>query len=126
MLVRNQSAQLDQFPAFVDSWLNIQSRQTRLNIHLVPNWLLCDVCRLNVDYIIKAEHLNEETSYLAAKFGLNLTGLEKKENVNVNGVTSEQITSKFMDRLSFAQKKAFYQIYEPDFKLFGYSFYPFC
>ena len=88
----------------------------------MPNWLLYDVCRLHVDYILKAENSFREKHFLSAKFGLNLTAIDARNNKNVHGVTSKEIAFKFMNTLNKTQKEAFYQLYKLDYELFGYSF----
>ncbi len=87
----------------------------------------CSLCILKYDYVIKFEDLIEESKTFLNVTGmassLPVTAFDRWLNPNRPGsMNSSAITAKYFDMLSDEEVKKVYNVYQDDFKLFGYDF----
>ena len=94
--------------------------------YLEPHWAqystLCHPCHIDYDYIVKFETMKKDAAYVLSKLGPHHKCLEDKypELFNYNQSTSS-VFDQYFSTLTAAQIERLKDIYNVDFKLFGYS-----
>ena len=111
--------------------------------HWRPQYLNCDYCGIQYDFIGRAETLTRDFQYIAKKknfstisskeqnFRVNPSGGTKskckkaKKDVNERKISTEEKTIKYFSTLNSTQLENLFKMFDADFELFGYSVYPF-
>lgn len=105
------------FSEFVDYLLRTPVDQ--YNDHWVPYWLHCHLCEIEYDVIGKMETINEDIDFITEKSGLAAL------NVTLpwanRRASKENLSLEYFKQLSQTQVEKLYQIYLPDFQMFGYE-----
>ncbi|XP_077866198.1 carbohydrate sulfotransferase 11-like [Saccoglossus kowalevskii] len=95
-----------------------------MNRHWIPQYLNCDVCSKKFDVIGKLETFTEDSIHILervhAKTNLNFTPTTSL-STNVQSSGDEYILEYFK-HLNSTLVKQLYELYEMDFKLFGYKY----
>ena len=119
------------------------------NEHWQPQYLHCDVCEINYDFIGHVETLEDDLKYIAHinNFSSSLKNDEHKLHLHPSGARmlvskksplivsqdTKLIDSKrkkenalrYFSMLNSSQLQGVYDMYKIDFKIFGYSEYPY-
>jgi len=95
----------------------------KFNDHWVPYWLHCHVCELEYDIIGKMETIGEDMEFIAEESGLAAANISLPW-ANKRG-SGHQISLDYFQGLSLTQVKRLYEIYKPDFEMFGYTAEPY-
>ena len=129
------------FPQFIDYILS--EITSPVAEHWRPQYLNCNYCEIDYDFIGRTEDLSRDLGYIATKknlstlkskqknFRLNHSGLaswtsnSSKKNVNERKLTTEEKTVEYFSTLNSSQLEQLYLMFETDFKMFGYSIYPY-
>lgn len=96
-----------------------------LDYHFQPVWSLCEPCEHAYNYVVKSETAERDESWLLKR--LNITDVKLgRQSVPpggslVNSNPSDKIKF-YMSQLSDKTRRKLYEIYENDFKVFGYAF----
>ena len=93
------------------------------NDHWVPYWLHCHVCQLEYDIVGKMETVEEDMKFIMDTTGLSATNLSLPW-ANRRG-SSNSVSLEYFEKLSQTQIDGLYNIYQPDFEMFGYSAKPY-
>ena len=105
------------FSEFVDYLLRTPVDQ--YNDHWVPYWLHCHLCEIEYDVIGKMETINEDIDFITEKSGLAAL------NVTLpwanRRASKENLSLEYFKQLTQSQVEKLYQIYLPDFQMFGYE-----
>ena len=123
---RLRTANLPTFWEFVQ-WI-LRKHKSHANEHWCPIIDYCSVCSMNYNYILKFEHYAEEN--LAFMQSVQLDQYLPEDNdfhkvVNGNHgqhKSSSEITKLYFEVLSNEEIMKLFEIYQNDFRLFGYSF----
>jgi len=98
---------------------------TSFNRHWKPNWVLCNPCLYNYNFILKMETFDRDSGSLLRKIGarevaeinhLNGSGKTKRKSVNFDGLL-KNVKPHILEKVL--------NIYYLDFVLFGYDINPF-
>ena len=109
------------FSQFVDYLLREEVRE--YNDHWVPYWLHCHVCEMEYDVIGKMDTLEEDMAFIAETSGLASTNISLPwANRRAQG---QQDSINYFRQLDLARTRRLYEIYRPDFEMFGYSVAPY-
>ena len=106
----------------------LRNHKSHANEHWCPMIDYCSVCSMNYNYILKFEHYAEEN--LEFMKSVNLDQYLPEQNnfhkiVNGNhqrGMSSTEITKLYFEVLSNDEIQKLFEIYQNDFRLFGYYF----
>ena len=106
----------------------LRNHKSHANEHWYPMSDYCSVCSMNYNYILKFEHYAEEN--LEFMKSINFDQYLPQENnfhrvVNGNhqqDMSSTEITKLYFEVLSNDEILKLFEIYQSDFRLFGYSF----
>lgn len=90
--------------------------------HWRPASLYCSLCSLSYNYILHFENIQQEEQLFAQQLGAEGTIRKRWENRNDEGLRKEEVVAKYFDLLDDDDIMALYNIYEDDFKMFGYQF----
>ena len=120
--------------------LNISAalrKQRRINNHWKPVFLNCAPCSEHYEIIVKLETFEKDVNYIRRRLGLDSMfnssssrkGHQSADRRLVDSVvgqqsadrTSEEMAVEVFRSLDRKLVERVYQIYEPDFLLFGYS-----
>ncbi|XP_064088285.1 carbohydrate sulfotransferase 11-like [Macrobrachium nipponense] len=90
-----------------------------INNHWRPQYSLCDACAVRYDYVVKQETFEEDLQYLVKKLEIAEVNADLKTNVSAKpkNATYEEY---FRDIPKDVLREIF-QLYEPDFRHFGYA-----
>lgn len=123
----NNNQRIPTFEEFCKYLISINP--TTMNEHWRPQFLDCSPCHHKFDLILKVEDIDKDKMQVFKLLELsNLTSTEYQEidnvwenwtNRNVNGGDFKE--SFYFSQLSDYLIRQLYELYEPDFKLFGYS-----
>ena len=129
------------FPQFIDYILS--DIASLVAEHWRPQYLNCNYCEIDYDFIGRTEDLSRDLGYIATKknlstlrskqknFRLNHSGAttltlsKSKNNVNERKLTTEEKTVEYFSTLNSSQLEKLYLMFETDFEMFGYSIYPY-
>lgn len=129
------------FPQFIDYILSDITSPTAE--HWRPQYLNCNYCEIDYDFIGRTENLSRDLGYIATRknlstlkskqknFRLNhsgaasLTSNSSKKNANERKLTTEEKTVEYFSTLNSSQLEKLYLMFETDFIMFGYSIYPY-
>jgi len=99
------------------------------NDHWKPNWHICNPCLYHYDYILKMETYDRDTRAVNKQLGLiaanytvghrNLNNSTEKMKIKSNN--KEEIRIKSIENLEVDVLSKLYEMYLPDFILFGYD-----
>ena len=103
------------FQEFVDYLIRTPIEE--YNDHWLPNWIHCQLCSQEYDLIGYMETLDEDVAYI---FDLSNIEMEFPWN-NHKQNESKIMTQKYFSLLTDEQKQKLYEIYLPDFLMFGYE-----
>lgn len=105
------------FSEFVDYLLSVHV--TQFNDHWVPYWLHCHVCEMEYDIIGKMETITEDMEFIAKESGLAAANISLPwANKKSSG---DNVSLDYFRKLSVKQVQGLYNIYKPDFEMFGYN-----
>jgi hypothetical protein len=90
----------------------------RINNHWKPVYLNCAPCTEPYEIIVKMESFHEDASYIYRRLGLNNLYQWRKQSADR---TSQAAVDKAFNSLDPKLVRQIYDIYEPDFLLFGYN-----
>ena len=129
------------FPQFID--YVITDITSPVAEHWRPQYLNCNYCEINYDFIGRTEDLSRDLGYIATKKNL-FTLKSKQKNFRLNysnaaslistkstkivkerQLTTEEKTVKYFSTLNSSQLENLYLMFETDFKMFGYYIYPY-
>lgn len=124
---RREIRQAPTFLEFCEYLLTVDPK--RMDEHWRPQYLDCSPCHHNFDLILKVEDIDRDKLQVFQLLGqANFTISENKELENTwNSWTNRTPTDLkrneyfYFSQLPLSLLKNLYEIYEPDFKLFGYS-----
>ena len=93
-----------------------------LNRHWAQYATLCHPCHIDYDYIVKFVIMREDAAYVLSKLGPHHKCLEEKypELFKKSEPSSSKVYKKSLAQLMRGQKEKLREIYNIDFKLFGY------
>ena len=118
----NRKPEMPIFWEFVQFLLK-NPKNRYLDPHWSPVYRLCSMCNIDMDFIIKVEHLNEEEIALEKYLGIeNLPQMSKFNDNSLNGMNSKEITKLYFESLSKEDVEGLYNLYKYDFVMFDYSF----
>ena len=121
-----RTANLPTFWEFIQWFL--RNHKSHANEHWCPMIDYCSVCSMNYNYILKFEHYAEENFEFMQSVHLDQYLPEDNDfHRVVNGnhgqyKSSTEITKLYFEVLSNEEILKLFEIYQNDFKLFGYSF----
>ena len=93
------------------------------NVHWQPISALCFVCEHQYNYVLKLETLESEQRRLIRHLGWpEIENVKSNANPNHHSLTSRQITQLYFKDIPDDDVRKLYEIYEADFKMFGYTF----
>ena len=129
------------FPQFID--YVITDITSPVAEHWRPQYLNCNYCEINYDFIGRTEDLSRDLGYIATKKNL-FTLKSKQKNFRLNysnaaslistkstkivkerQLTTEEKTVKYFSTLNSSQLENLYLMFETDLKMFGYYIYPY-
>ncbi|XP_048465270.1 carbohydrate sulfotransferase 12 [Rhincodon typus] len=108
-------------PSFVNFIQYLLDPQTEKNMPFNEHWRqvyrLCHPCQINYDFIGKLESLDEDASYL-----LKLLNVEKLVQFpqSLRNRTVNSWEEDWFSKIPVAWRKQLYELYMPDFVIFGY------
>ena len=83
----------------------------------------CHPCSVDFDYILRFETIDQEETKFKALMQFDTCLQTEWRNPNRPGDLSEDsLTKLYFEQLSSEEIHGLYEIYEGDFKMFGYSF----
>ena len=93
-----------------------------LNKHWAQYSTLCHPCHIDYDYIVKFETIREDAAFVLSKLGPHHECLEEKYPglFRKSEPSSLKVYKKYLAQLTTGQMKKLREIYNIDFKLFGY------
>lgn len=112
------------FFEFIDFVLD--TRPENLDAHWKPIWMVCAVCQLPFDYVIKFENFQTEFNILVNHYK-NVSNLPSEfevlwQNKEVENYDDKHtLTVKYIKSLPIEKRKRIYQVYQNDFILFNFS-----
>ncbi|XDV14683.1 hypothetical protein PO909_014896 [Leuciscus waleckii] len=107
------------FIHFIQYLLDPQTeKKNPFNEHWQQMYRLCHPCQIDYDFIGKLETLDEDTEHL-----LRILGLDKYIHFppGYENRTAEDWERDWFANISVADKRKLYNLYETDFRLFGYD-----
>jgi hypothetical protein len=104
--------------AFVNYLLEVGTSHD--NLHFRPYWSRCNTCFLGLDFIGKSETMAKDRIYLKSALGLKVRTLNTFAKVHMGKPTHSAALDMFRT-LTRTQVQALYEMYKPDFELFGYE-----
>ena len=129
------------FPQFID--YVITDITSPVAEHWRPQYLNCNYCEINYDFIGRTEDLSRDLGYIATKknlftlkskqknFWLNysnaasLLSSKSTKIVKERQLTTEEKTVNYFSTLNSSQLENLYLMFETDLKMFGYNIYPY-
>ena len=91
--------------------------------HWKPASLYCTVCGdMQYNTILHFENIEHEEPWLADSLGAGHLIEPRWENKNSKEVSKEQVLGSYFSLLLDEEIRGLYNIYEDDFKAFGYKF----
>lgn len=103
------------FPEFV--WMLLKTDPYRMDVHWMPYWARVEPCWIQYDFIGKMETI-EDLNEVKKKLRL----FDKNQIwKNRSNSSTSQVAKKFFSQIKRADVMKLYDIYYPDFQLFGYS-----
>lgn len=91
------------------------------NDHWLPNWIHCQTCTQDYDMIGYMETLTEDVHYIFDISGINGSNHEFPWSNQKSADYSKERTKTYFETLKIEERKALYDIYLPDFLMFGYN-----
>ena len=93
---------------------SVPRRQRLNNPHWKPYYETCLPCQLRYDYVVKLETMCEDADNLLARAFKSSVRLEKRHVMNATSLSAyDDISPEYVHNL--------WEIYRPDFELFGYT-----
>ena len=137
--VRNKT-----FSEFIDFILN-DCKSQPCNEHWQPQYIHCDFCEIKYDFIGHVETLENDLKYIAHINNLSSllpndenilhvhpsgtkrfhSPLGNKENKVIDSKRKNEKALDYFSMLNSSQLQGLYDMYKIDFKIFGYSEYPY-
>lgn len=115
---QNKGGERPSFQEFVHYLINTPVEE--YNDHWLPNWIHCQTCTQDYDLIGYMETLMTDVSYI-----FNMSGIKDEQfpwsNAAASGDYNKELTKKYFATLTIEQRKLLYDIYLPDFLMFGYN-----
>ncbi len=114
-----------QLPTFWEFVQYVLHSDNSRNEHWSPIHTQCPVCSARFDNVVHFENLRHEEAELERALGLDgelEEGGFKHLNANSVGRSEENVTKTYFDTLDDEDIVALYEMYEWDFKMFGYEF----
>lgn len=103
---------------FVDFIIGEWTAKRELDFHWKPMVDICLPCSIKYDFIGRFETMQQDIDFLLHKLNKDEFGqfFEKTKPYSTS-----QLVKRFMDQLTPLQLSQLYQVYEQDFKVFGYD-----
>ncbi|XP_077979033.1 carbohydrate sulfotransferase 11-like [Glandiceps talaboti] len=95
---------------------------SKVNSHWKPMYQLCSACDVNYDVIGKFENLQEDARYVLKRAGVDDIVSYPAFDTHVTNSSNTDLLRRYYSSISKENILKLYNIYKPDFTLFGYPF----
>ncbi|XP_042890743.1 carbohydrate sulfotransferase 11-like [Penaeus japonicus] len=112
------------FPEFVDYLLEERAKGRPPNEHWAPYHAFCSPCQVHLDYVLRLESLPEEEAFLIETVA-GLSNVLQPCKLHSSHTDYIAVTKHYFSQLSQEKLRRLYDIYKPDFDIFGYDETPY-
>ncbi|XP_042890742.1 carbohydrate sulfotransferase 13-like [Penaeus japonicus] len=112
------------FPEFVDYLLEERAKGRPPNEHWAPYHAFCSPCQVHFDYVLRFESLPEEEAFLIETVA-GLSNVLQPCKLHSSHTDYIAVTKHYFSQLSQEKLRRLYDIYKPDFDIFGYDETPY-
>ncbi|XP_077983215.1 carbohydrate sulfotransferase 11-like [Glandiceps talaboti] len=118
----NTSQMNIQFREFIQFIIDSGPRTSAFDHHWRPIYQLCSVCDIAYDLIGKFENLDKEALYVLKRAGVNGNVSFPHSDVHSTNTSNADILHRYYSTIPENNMRRLYELYQPDFELFGYPF----
>ncbi|XP_077983214.1 carbohydrate sulfotransferase 14-like [Glandiceps talaboti] len=111
-----------QFKEFIQFIIDSGPRTSAFDHHWRPIYQLCSVCDIEYDVIGKFENLDKEALYVLKRAGVNDNISLPHFDVHSTNTSNVDILHRYYSTILENNMRRLYELYRPDFELFGYPF----